>query len=104
MPAIPGSKPPYAEQLAVRNGSLFGVSDFFPRNLVDLGHPAVEFSINNRSMQTAWSREHGLKLPAASGSATRAAAWDFAVARPRSIGLDEQVLAAQIEEFRPTWC
>ncbi len=54
----------YEGQLAVRNGSLFGVSDFYPRNLVDLGHPAVEFSINNRAMQTAWAREHGLKLPA----------------------------------------
>ena len=35
----------YDRQLAVRNASLFGVSDFYPRNLVDLGHPAIEVSI-----------------------------------------------------------
>ena len=79
---------PYAEQLAVRNDSLFGVSDFYPRNLLDLGHPAVEFSINNRSLQSAWAREHGLKLSAAERTATGAAARISALARPRSVGLD----------------
>jgi len=91
----------YAEQLAVRNASLFGVSDFYPRNLVDLGHPAVEFSINNRAMQTAWAREHGLKLPVASAPrlVLRRGILPWLV-RDQSVWM-EQVLAAQIEEFRP---
>ncbi len=91
----------YEKQLAVRNGSLFGVSDFYPRNLVDLGHPAVEFSINNRSLQTAWAREHGLKLPAASTPrlVLRRGILPWLV-RDRAVWM-EQVLAAQIEEFRP---
>ena len=102
MPAIPGLEhASYEEQLAVRNASLFGVSDFYPRNLVDLGHPAVEFSINNRSLQTAWAREHGLSFTAAGAPrlVLRRGILPWLV-RDQSAWM-EQVLAAQIEEFRP---
>ena len=42
----------YNEQLRVRNDSLFGVSDFYPQHLNELGHDAVEVHINNRALQT----------------------------------------------------
>lgn len=92
---------PYARQLALRNATRFGSSDYYPRNLGELGHAAVEVHINNRPLQSAWAREQGLKLPT--------------VARPRVVfrrGLVPwfvrdrsawmaRVLAAQIEDFRP---
>jgi hypothetical protein len=52
----------YAEQLRARNESLFGVSDFYPRRLQELGHEAVEVHINNRPLQRAWAAEQGLRL------------------------------------------
>jgi spore maturation protein CgeB len=91
----------YARQLKVRNASLFGVSDFYPRNLTELGHPAVEVSINNRRLQGAWAREHG--LPLRSVDAPRLVMrrgilpW---VVRDQSAWM-EHLLAAQIEDFRP---
>ena len=53
---------PYARQMAVRNKSLFGSSDFYPRNLNELGHPAVEVHINNRRLQETWAREHDFRV------------------------------------------
>jgi hypothetical protein len=52
----------YAEQLAVRNDSLFGVADFYSRNFKAHGHEAVEIHLNNPWLQYAWAREHGLKI------------------------------------------
>jgi hypothetical protein len=54
----------YAEQLAARNASLFGVADFYSRNFVAHGHEAMEVHINNPWLQYAWARENGLKLMA----------------------------------------
>jgi spore maturation protein CgeB len=92
---------PYAEQLTARNASLFGVSDFYPRNLAELGHPSIEVSINNRPMQAAWAREHGLRAPAVDAPRLvlrrGIVPW---IVRDQSIWMEE-VLAAQIEEFRP---
>jgi spore maturation protein CgeB len=91
----------FERQTAVRNASLFGVSDFYPRNLVELGHPAAEFSINNRSVQEAWAREHGLTLSAA-GSSRFVLRRGFVpwVVRDRTAWM-EQILTAQIEDFGP---
>ena len=66
----------YAEQLAVRNESLFGVADFYSRNFIAHGHQAMEIHLNNPWLQHAWAREHGLvlepppppKLPAVAGN------------------------------------
>ena len=52
----------YAEQLAVRNESLFGVADFYSRNFIAHGHQAMEIHLNNPWLQHAWAREHGLVL------------------------------------------
>lgn len=54
----------YAEQLAARNASLFGVADFYSRNFIGHGHEAMEVHINNYWLQHAWARENGLKIRA----------------------------------------
>src|ERR1700756_913861 len=56
---------PYAAQMAARNASLFGVADFYSRNFAALGHPAAEIHVNNRWLQSAWAREHGMRIEAA---------------------------------------
>jgi hypothetical protein len=61
---------PYDEQMRVRNESLFGVADFYSRNLRRLGHEAVEIHLNNEAMQRAWAREQGLSLPAGQSTAS----------------------------------
>ena len=53
---------PYAEQMRARNESLFGVADFYSRNLRKLGHEAYDIHTNNEYMQRAWSREHGVRM------------------------------------------
>jgi spore maturation protein CgeB len=50
----------YQEQMRARQESLFGVADFYSRNLSLLGHEALDFYANNEFMQTAWAREAGL--------------------------------------------
>ena len=52
---------PYERQMIARNESLFGVADFYSRNLRALGHEAWDIHVNNPSMQTAWAREHGIQ-------------------------------------------
>jgi spore maturation protein CgeB len=111
----------YATQMAARNASLFGVADFYSRNFAALGHKAAEIHINNPWLQAAWAREHGIttEVPGPPGAAGRKTppAWLQRVVTPfkpmlrplaRKIGLSprldssaENILLAQIEEFRP---
>ena len=111
----------YAAQMAARNASLFGLADFYSRNFTALGHPALEVHVNNRFMQSAWAREHGMAVQAAGpahearqkmlpGWLQRAAAPFKPVLRPlvRKVGLSprldpasEEILLAQIEAFKP---
>jgi spore maturation protein CgeB len=112
---------PYATQMAARNASLFGVADFYSRNFAALGHPAAEIHVNNPWLQTAWAREHGMATEAAEPPGTVGhkppPAWLQRVVTPfkpilrplaRKVGLSpkldtqaENILLAQIEEFRP---
>jgi hypothetical protein len=112
---------PYATQMAARNASLFGVADFYSKNFAALGHPAAEIHVNNPWLQAAWAREHGLAIepPEPPGAVGRKAppAWLQRVVTPlkpilrplaRKVGLSprlntqaENILLAQIEEFRP---
>jgi hypothetical protein len=110
---------PYAVQMAARNASLFGLADFYSRNFAALGHPAAEIHVNNSWMQAAWAREHGMALqppaptverPALPGWIERAVTPFKPILRPlaRKVGLSprldtqaENILLAQIEEFRP---
>jgi spore maturation protein CgeB len=110
----------YADQLAARNVTLFGVADFYSRGFIACGHQAQEIHVNNPWLQAAWAREHGLRTamprPAAprksgtgsllsrvKGAARRSL---FPIARrflPRQLRwAEERVLAAQIEEIAPT--
>jgi spore maturation protein CgeB len=118
----PGLKSaPYATQMTARNASLFGVADFYSRNFSALGHPAAEIHVNNSWMQAAWAREHGMTTvpPELSGPAGRKElpAWLERIVTPfkpilrpiaRKVGLSprldtqaENILLAQIEDFRP---
>ena len=53
---------PYEEQMQVRNESLFGMADFYSSNLRRLGHEAYDVHANNKYMQEAWAREHGIRV------------------------------------------
>ena len=111
----------YADQMAARNASLFGVADFYSRNFAALGHSAAEVHVNNAWLQTAWAREHGMTVEAVgaavpSGS-TALPGWLQRAVTPlkpmlrplaRKIGLSpsldaqaERILLAQIEDFKP---
>ncbi|TFV48024.1 CgeB family protein [Bradyrhizobium niftali] len=113
---------PYATQMAARNASLFGVADFYSRNFAGLGHVAADIHVNNPWMRAAWAREHGLaaeqppepgremQRQAIPGWLQRAIAPFKPVLRPlaRKVGLSprldaqaENILLAQIEEFKP---
>jgi spore maturation protein CgeB len=112
---------PYATQMAARNASLFGVADFYSRNFAALGHPAAEIHVNSPWLQAAWAREHGMATETVEppGTVGRKAppAWLQRVVTPfkpilrplaRKVGLSpkldtqaENILLAQIEEFRP---
>jgi spore maturation protein CgeB len=111
----------YADQMAARNASLFGLADFYSRNFAALGHPAAEIHVNNPWLQAAWARERGMATepPEPPGAIAGKAppAWLQRVATPfkpllrplaRKVGLSprldgqaEDILLAQIEEFRP---
>jgi len=91
----------YQQQMQARIDSLFGVSDFYPRNLVELGHTAVEVFINNRFLQEAWAREHRVKV--ASWPSPRVVLRRGVVPwliLDRSEWMAD-ILRAQIEDFRP---
>ena len=112
---------PYATQIAARNASLFGVADFYSKNFAALGHPAAEIHVNNPWLQAAWARQQGLAIepPERPGAVGRKAppVWLQRVVTPfkpilrplaRKVGLSprldkqaENILLAQIEEFRP---
>ena len=112
----------YATQMAARNASLFGVADFYSRNFAALGHPAAEIHVNNPWLQSAWAREHGMAVEHAGaarhspraralpGWLQRAVTPFKPMLRPlaRKVGLSpqldaqaENILLAQIEDFRP---
>jgi spore maturation protein CgeB len=59
----------YEEHLQARVDSLFGVADFYSRNLRALGHEARDLYINNEFMQSAWAREHS--VPASTSIPTK---------------------------------
>ena len=52
----------YAKQRTARNESLFSTSDFYSTNFWAFDHPATEVQFNNRPLQMAWAREHGMKV------------------------------------------
>jgi spore maturation protein CgeB len=111
----------YATQMLARNGSLFGLADFYSKNFAALGHPAAEIHVNNPWLQAAWASEHGMAVEPLEATAAaerralpgwlqRAVTPFKPILRPlaRKVGLSpkldpqaETILLAQIEEFRP---
>jgi hypothetical protein len=93
---------PYAEQLRVRNESLFGTADFYSEHLRRLGHDAIDIHINNKALQLAWAREQGITVPGD-------VAWTFRLrrgivpwlSRQRSSRWMYAILRAQIEQYQP---
>lgn len=81
----------FDKQLKHRYATLFGMANFYSKNLQALGHDAIDIIANHPHLQTQWGREHGLSTP---GRQMRL--W-----RRRTVGWREDVLMAQIEEFRP---
>ncbi len=108
----------YEEQLAARADSLFGVADFYSRNLRRHGHEAWEIHVNNLLMQSAWAREHGINVgapappsagPALYGPMARTKAALKNKLRPlvrklvprQMSALERRILSAQIAHYRP---
>ena len=111
----------YAAQMAARNKSLFGTADFYSRNFIAEGHVAAEIHVNNPWLQSAWAREHGIATgpvdPPGEVAAKVLPGWLQRAVTPfkpllrplaRKVGLSpkldaqaEQILLAQIEQFRP---
>src|SRR5882757_1921796 len=111
----------YGAQMAARNASLFGVADFYSRNFAASGHPAAEIHVNNPWLQSAWAGEHGVLVetpdPPGAAAPRGLPAWLQRAVTPfkpllrplaRKIGLSprldaqaENILFAQIEDFRP---
>jgi hypothetical protein len=103
---------PYEQQLAARNDSLFGVADFYSRNLRRAGCEAWEVHANHEILQKTWSREHGVDFgpptppPAPPSMLVRGLARLPVLGRRfrRRRGLPPwllPILTAQIEHYRP---
>lgn len=92
----------YDEQMRVRMASLFGVADFYSRNLRTLGHDAWDVHANNEYMQRAWARENGITLsinPLRRFHIQRQRfPWLALTRNPRWM---YEVLAAQVKHYRP---
>ena len=55
---------PYAVQHLARRESLFGMADFYSRNLRRLGHDSEDIFVNHPSLQKQWALENGVRVPA----------------------------------------
>jgi hypothetical protein len=93
---------PYEKQMQARVESFFACGGAYSSNLRKLGHEAHEIFFNNEYMQTAWAREHGLKIDTAPR-------WHFRLRRGfvpwLSRSKDKRwlydILTAQIKHYRP---
>jgi hypothetical protein len=90
----------YEKQTQLRVDSFFGDGAYYSRNLRKLDHEANVVFVNNEYIQTAWAREHGLKIN------TR---WQFRLRRRFVPWLSRMkdkrwlydILTAQIKHFKP---
>ncbi|MBI1335665.1 MAG: glycosyltransferase [Phycisphaera sp.] len=89
----------FDEQLAVFNKAHFGLCDYYPRRLRELGHEAVELQIDCGPMQRAWAREHDFAVHGAG-----LWPWDFRPRRkffPLTAPWFESLIEKQIAHYRP---
>ncbi|HEV2722502.1 MAG TPA: glycosyltransferase [Thermoanaerobaculia bacterium] len=108
----------YRDQMETRFQTLFGVADFYSRNLAAAGHEAETIFPNNARAQRAWALENGLAVseqapPSRAAAAMRA--WFRRAPRPvvglarRAAGrllplraqFDTAILREQIRRYRP---
>jgi spore maturation protein CgeB len=90
----------YEKQMQVRAESLFACGVSYSSNLRKLGHEAHQIFFNNEALQTAWAREHGLKIN------TR---WQFRLRKGLVPWLSRakdqhwlyDILTAQIQYYKP---
>jgi len=92
----------YAEQMAARNASLFGVADFYSRNFGAHGHEAMEVHVNNPWLQYAWARENGIRSIAPSSPQSFGLRNGFVMRRAPEAGAgsDTRAMEAVSEEVR----
>ena len=92
----------FADQERVRVDSLFGVADFYSRNLRKLGHETFDVWANNEPMQRAWALENDYPVPPdgirVRLDRTKGFPW-LSLSRGRRWFYG--TLAAQIERYRP---
>ena len=92
----------YEHQMRVRHESLFGLADFYSTNLRKLGYEAWDIHANNRFLQTAWAKEHGLKVASDWQWQFRLrrgiVPWVSRIYKPRWFN---DILAAQIRHCKP---
>lgn len=50
----------YDKQLQSRYDSLFGIANFYSKNLIKLGHEAIDIFPNNHYLQKQWAKEHNV--------------------------------------------
>lgn len=101
---------PYDEQLDALMAAHFGTSDYYSRNLIALGLPAIEIVANCEPLQRAWAKENRLALPPAPWAVgkkgdqwTLGRRWGFVPwpRRPESDSWFLPVVQAQIQALRP---
>jgi spore maturation protein CgeB len=93
-------KESYEKQMLARGESLFACGLSYSSNLRKLGHEADQIFVNNEHLQTAWAREHGLKIDTP---------WQFRMRRGLVPWLSRvkdpnwlyDILTAQIEHYKP---
>jgi spore maturation protein CgeB len=89
----------YDQQMRARAQSFFGCGVSYATNLNTLGHEAHQIFFNNKYLQQAWAREHGLNIKPH---------WQFGLRRgvvPWLVRREQdwlyRVLSAQIEYYKP---
>jgi spore maturation protein CgeB len=111
----------YDEQLRIRYATVFGVADFYSKNLRELGHDATDVYANNTLMQHMWAKAQGVEIGRSGGEG----AWRWILRNTHSIAAqtplrlikplvrplikrversaDEMssILAAQIAQYKP---
>jgi len=93
----------YEQQQQARIETLFGGPDIYSGTLRKLGHEAHDIYWNNESMQVAWTRENGLRIPTAEQWTFRLrrgiVPWVSRVRKPERRLY--QILSEQIERYKP---
>ena len=88
----------FAQQMAARMETMFGVADFYSQALRNLGHFAIDIHANNGPAQQAWGRENGVKFAPCSASPREMFPWTCRMEPGR---WQYEILAAQIRLYRP---